>query len=40
MKAEKTLLKLFDTTLDHRADHRSTTLTSANGRAVHAFAAE
>ncbi|WP_307824966.1 META domain-containing protein [Streptomyces sp. M2CJ-2] len=40
MKAEKALLKLFDTTLDYRVDHRSMTLTSANGRTVHAFAAE
>ncbi|MER5840548.1 META domain-containing protein [Streptomyces prasinus] len=39
MKAEKHLLRFFDTTLDYRVDHRSMTLTSENGGSVNAFAA-
>lgn len=39
MKAEKRLLRFFDTTLSYRVEHRSMTLTSENGRSVTAFAA-
>ncbi|GAB2443891.1 META domain-containing protein [Streptomyces incanus] len=39
MKAEKRLLRLFDTTLSYRINHRNITLTSENGTSVDAFAA-
>ncbi|MEU2596985.1 META domain-containing protein [Streptomyces hirsutus] len=39
MKTEKRLLRLFDTTLSYRIDHRSMTLTSENGTSFEAFAA-
>ncbi|MFC5955993.1 META domain-containing protein [Streptomyces pratens] len=39
MKAEKRLLRLFDTTLSYRVDRRSMTLTSENGQSVEVFAA-
>ncbi|WP_042175213.1 META domain-containing protein [Streptomyces sp. NBRC 110035] len=38
MEAEKRLLRLFETTLSHRVDHRNMTLTSENGTTVEAFA--
>ncbi|MCX2922067.1 META domain-containing protein [Streptomyces sp. NEAU-W12] len=38
MEAEKRLLRLFDTTLSYRVDHRNMTLTSENGTTVEAFA--
>ncbi|MFJ7078709.1 META domain-containing protein [Streptomyces sp. NPDC098781] len=40
MKTEKTLLGLFDGTVDYRIDHRTLTLTSENGEQVNAAAAE
>ncbi|MFD3823446.1 META domain-containing protein [Streptomyces sp. NPDC058625] len=40
MDAEKRLLRLFDTTLSYRADHRKMTLNSENGTTVEAFAVE
>ncbi|MEV0693143.1 META domain-containing protein [Streptomyces sp. NPDC050388] len=39
MKTEKRLLRLFDTTLNYRVEHRSMTLTSENGPSVELFAA-
>ncbi|MGY0068340.1 META domain-containing protein [Streptomyces sp. QTS137] len=39
MKTEKRLLRFFDTTLSHRVDHRSLTLTSENAASLEAFAA-
>lgn len=39
MKAEKRLLRFFDTTLGYRADRRSMTLTSENGLSVELLAA-
>lgn len=38
MKTEKRLLRLFDTTLSYRVDHRSMTLTRENGPSVEFFA--
>ncbi len=40
MKTEKTLLGLFDGTVTYRLDHRNLTLTSENGKSVHATSAE
>ncbi|MFG2384507.1 META domain-containing protein [Streptomyces avermitilis] len=38
MTAEKSLLKLFDSTVSYRIDHRSITLTSENGEGIGAMA--
>jgi heat shock protein HslJ len=40
MKSEKTLLALFDGTVEYRIDHRNLTLTSENGERINAAAAE
>ncbi|WP_331462049.1 META domain-containing protein [Streptomyces sp. KMM 9044] len=39
IKAEKRLLRLFDTLPGYRTDHQNVTLTSENGTTVEAFAA-
>ncbi|MEV6184361.1 META domain-containing protein, partial [Streptomyces sp. NPDC052015] len=38
MTTEKSLLKLFDSTVSYRIDHRAITLTSENGEGIGAIA--
>ncbi|MEV8597480.1 META domain-containing protein [Streptomyces sp. NPDC052012] len=40
MAGERTLMKLFDGTVEYRIDHRTLTLTSENGTSVRALAAQ